>query len=452
MKKVYVETYGCQMNIADTELLLGILAPYGFSPAATPAEADVIMINTCAIREHAEDRVLGRLGDLGRYKARKPGTRLGLVGCMAQHHRRGILEKAPFLDFVVGPDAYRQLPRLVASDADDPLVEVRLDRGETYADVTPAHGEGVRAWVTAMRGCDRFCTFCVVPLVRGRERSVPAGVLLSQVRALAEEGYREVVYLGQTVNAYRDADVDFAELLLRTSRIEGVERVRFTSPHPADMSDRLIGLMATCEKVCPYVHLPLQSASNRILDRMARGYTVEQYGALVERMRRAIPDLALSTDVIVGFPGEDEEDFRATHRFMAEIGYDHAFMFRYSAREGTRAYAWPETVSEEEKGRRLREIVELQERTSARINRALVGGSVQVLVEGPARRQKGWVAGKTRQFKTAVFPGEGIAPGELVTVRVDSATAHTLIGEAAPRRGSASSERSAASPAREGRQ
>jgi tRNA-2-methylthio-N6-dimethylallyladenosine synthase len=319
---------------------------------------------------------------------------------------------------------------LVQEDKDEPLVSVRLDRDETYADITPARGEGVRAWVTVMRGCDKFCTFCIVPYVRGRERSVPLVALLAQVRELAAQGYKEVVYLGQTVNAYRDGNSDFADLLRRTAEIDGIKRIRFTSPHPSDMSEQVIEAMATCSKVAPYLHLPLQAASNPVLERMERGYTVEQYAALVERLRAAVPGLALSTDIIVGFPGEEEADFRATHDFMAEIRYDSAFMFKYSAREGTKAYKWGETLPEEGKGRRLQEIITLQERISAEINRQTIGQTVEVLIEGPAKRQEGWLAGKSGQFKTVVFPSNGARPGEVVQVHIVSATAHTLVGEA----------------------
>lgn len=430
-RKLYVETYGCQMNLADSELMLGLLQPHGFEPTRRPDAADVILVNTCAIRERAEERIVGRLGDLRKYKARKPGVVLGLTGCMAQHHRDRLLAKAPFLDLVLGPDSYRSLPDLLAqAETDEPLVSVRLDRNETYADVRPARETGVRAWVTVMRGCDKFCTFCIVPFVRGRERSLPATALLDQVRALAEQGYKEVVYLGQTVNAYRDGDVDFGRLLRETARIGGIERIRFTSPHPSDMDDGVIDALAECDKVAPYVHLPLQAASNRVLERMARGYTVEAYAALVDRLRAAVPGLALSTDVIVGFPGEDDVDFRATRDFMAETRYDFAYMFKYSAREGTKAYQWEETVSEAEKGRRLQEIIRLQEAIGARRNRALVGDRVDVLVEGPAKKPDGWLAGKDQRFKTVVFPDNGAQPGDLVPVHVTSATAHTLRGTA----------------------
>ena len=430
-RKLYIETYGCQMNLADSELILGLLQPHGFEQTPRPDAADVILVNTCAIREHAEERVVGRLGDLRKHKVRKPSVVLGLTGCMAQHYRDRLLAKVPFLDLVLGPDAYRSLPDLLAqAEADEPLVSARLDRNETYADVSPARGTGVRAWVTVMRGCDKFCTFCIVPFVRGRERSLPAAALLDQVRSLAEQGYKEVVYLGQTVNAYRDGDVDFGRLLRDTARIDGIERIRFTSPHPSDMDDGVIDALADCDKVAPYVHLPLQAASNRVLERMARGYTVEEYTALVARLRDAVPGLALSTDVIVGFPGEDAADFRATRDFMTETRYDFAYMFKYSAREGTRAYQWDETVSETEKGRRLQEIIGLQEAIGAQRNRALIGDGVEVLVEGPAKKPAGWLAGKDPRFKTVVFPDNGARPGDLVPVHVTSATAHTLRGTA----------------------
>jgi len=432
MPSVYIETYGCQMNLADTELLFGHLGRHGYQRTDDPAGADVILINTCAIREHAEERVVGRLGDLVRHKARRPDVQVGLAGCMAQHLRDTLLARLPFVDFIVGPDAYRRLPEMLGSPAGDPFVDVRLDRTETYADLAPQREGGVRAWVTIMRGCDKFCTFCVVPYVRGRERSLPADAIIEQVRQLASDGYREVVYLGQTVNAYDDGATDFAALLRRTDAIDGIERIRFTSPHPSDMSERVIEAMATCHKVCPQLHLPVQSGSDRVLEKMERGYTVAQYLALVGRLRRAIPDLALTTDIIVGFPGEEEADFLATCELMRSVGYDSAFMFKYSARSGTKSFKWPETVAEEEKAQRLQTIIALQEARSAAINRALIGSTAEVLVEGPARRREGWMVGKTPQFKTAVFPANGYRVGDIGRVRITDSTAHTLIGTGPP--------------------
>ncbi|HYB90107.1 MAG TPA: tRNA (N6-isopentenyl adenosine(37)-C2)-methylthiotransferase MiaB [Candidatus Binataceae bacterium] len=424
--RVYLETYGCQMNIADSQTVTAVLRRAGYVSTDRAEDADVILLNTCAIREHAEERVLGRLSDLARLKNRRPELKLGLLGCMAQHNRAALLEQAPWVDVVAGPDAYRRLPEMLGGF--DPAVDVRLDRAETYADISPAHEGGVRAYVTAMRGCDKFCAFCVVPYVRGRERSIPPADLLREIGALAERGAREVVLLGQTVNAYRYEATDFAALLRLVARVDGIERIRFTSPHPADMSDSLIDAMATEPKVQPYLHLPVQSGSGRVLAAMERGYTVDEYLALVERLRAAIPALALSTDIIVGFHGEEERDFEATLALMRAVQYDHAFTFKYSVREHTRAFKLGDTVSEEEKGRRLAAVIALQESISLERNRASIGRVYPVLVEGPARRGGGMLAGKTPQFKTAVFAaGEGVRPGDTIGVRVDSASAHTLV-------------------------
>ena len=424
---IFVETYGCQMNVADSELISGVLAARGYRAVGTPEEADVILLNTCAIREHAEERVAQRVRQLlaGRARAQRQ-VRVGLAGCMAQHHRDRLLDSIPGLDFVVGPDAYRRLPELL--EVDGPSADVRLDRRETYEDVAPVRGEGVRAWLTIMRGCNRFCTFCVVPYVRGRERSLPAEVLVDETRRIAAGGFREVVLLGQTVNAYRHDDVDFADLLRLLAEVDGIERIRFTSPHPADMSDRVIQAMSECDKVSPYLHLPLQSGSDRMLAAMDRGHTIAEYLTLVDKLRAAVPELALSTDIIVGYPGETDEDFEETSHIMSVVGYDHAFLFKYSRREGTRAYTLGETVNDEEKGRRLERLIAEQEQRAATINRCMVGRTTQVLVESTAKRQRGWLAGKNPQFKTVVFEPERAALGDLATVLVESAGPHTLTG------------------------
>ena len=427
MPRVYIETYGCQMNVADTELILGHLAGHGYASVDSPAAADVILLNTCAIREHAETRVLGRLGDLARYKERRPEVRIGVTGCMAQHLRDRLRDHAPQVDLLVGPDGYRHLPALLAADAPDPHLGLRLGDDETYADLPVARAPGVRAWVTVMRGCDRFCTFCIVPFVRGRERSLPGPLLLDQVRALAAGGTREIVFLGQTVNAYRHDGWDLARLLRESARVPGILRLRFTSPHPAEMSDALIDAMAECPAVAPQLHLPVQSGSDAVLERMRRDYDVARYEDVVARLRERIPSIALSTDVIVGFPGETDADFEATEALMRRVRYDSAFLFKYSPREGTRAYKWDDDVPEAEKARRLERLIGLQESIALERNRTLVGRDVDVLVEGPARRPAGWVTGKTPQFKTAVLPGPA-TPGDVVRVRVEAATSHTLTG------------------------
>jgi tRNA-2-methylthio-N6-dimethylallyladenosine synthase len=431
-RRIYIETYGCQMNVADSELMLGRFTAAGYERVELPAEADVILLNTCAIREHAEQRIYGRLGELSRHKHRRPGVVLGVAGCMAQHLKGRLLDRVPQVDLVVGPDAYRDLPLLIDQAREEPVLATHLSRDETYADLAPARADGVRAWISIMRGCDKFCAFCIVPYVRGRERSLPVGDVIQQIEHAAAEGFKEVVLLGQTVNAYRDGDVDFAELLRRTDRVPGIERIRFTSPHPADMTDRAVEAIAACAKVCPQVHLPLQSASDAVLDRMRRTYTIAQYETLVAKLRAAVSDLALTTDIIVGFPGETEEDFEATRAAMRRTRYDAAFVFKYSPRPGARSAEWPETVDEEEKARRISILIKEQKQTSLEINAAGVGGEVEVLVEGPAKRDPEQWFGKTLQFKTAVFPRRDEKVGETFRMRIAAVSPYTLFGDGVP--------------------
>jgi tRNA-2-methylthio-N6-dimethylallyladenosine synthase len=433
MTSVYLETYGCQMNVADSETMAGVLERAGMRLTDRPEDADAIVLNTCAIREHAEQRVLGRLGDFARMKRLRPGLVVGVAGCMAQHLRARLLDQARVLDLVVGPDGYRDLPALLRRAASEPLANVRLDRDETYGDLEPKRASGVRAWVTVQRGCDKFCTYCVVPYTRGRERSLPLGELVTQVRRAVEQGFREVVFLGQTVNSYHDGTHDFADLLRGANGVEGLLRIRFTSPHPSDMSDRVIAAMAECEKVCPQVHLPVQSGSDRILEAMQRTYTADAYRDVVARLRAAIPGLAMSTDIIVGFPGESDEDFERTVGLVQEMRYDSAFLFKYSARPDTKAWRRAETVSEAEKGRRLQTLIDLQHRISGEIHDRWIGREAEVLVEGPARRDPGQLYGKSAEFRSVVFENDGTTAGTLRRVRVTGATPITLIARAAER-------------------
>jgi tRNA-2-methylthio-N6-dimethylallyladenosine synthase len=428
-RRIYMETYGCQMNVADSELMLGQLRRAGFERTDEAADADVILLNTCAIREHAEQRIYGRLGELSRHKVRRPGVVLGVAGCMAQHLRDRLIERVPQVDLVIGPDGYRELSSLVDQAREEPTLAVRLSRVETYGDLMPARADGVRAWVSIMRGCDKFCTFCIVPYVRGRERSLPADEVIRQVEHAAAEGFKEIVFLGQTVNAYRHENVDFAELLRRADRIGGIERIRFTSPHPADMTDRAVEAIAACDKVMPQVHLPLQSASNAVLERMRRIYTIEAYEELVAKLRDAIPGLALTTDIIVGFPGETETDFEATRAFMRLVRYDGAFIFKYSPRPGAKSAAWEDDVSYAEKTRRITLLVEEQKQTSLERNAASVGAEAEVLVEGPSKKSSDHWFGKTEHFKTAVFRHDNERVGDLVRMKVAAASPYTLFGE-----------------------
>jgi tRNA-2-methylthio-N6-dimethylallyladenosine synthase len=436
MKRVFLETYGCQMNVADSELMAGVLERAGMTLVERPEDADAVVLNTCAIREHAEQRVIGRLGDFARLKRLNPALVVGVAGCMAQHLRAKLLDRTATLDLVVGPDGYRHLPDLLRRAAGEPVAQVRLDRDETYGDLEPKREPGVRAWVTVQRGCDKFCTYCVVPYTRGRERSLPLADLVREVERAVAQGFREVVFLGQTVNSYHDGTHDFADLLRAADAIDGLVRIRYTSPHPSDMSARVIAAMAECSKVMPQVHLPLQSASDPVLAAMNRTYTIAEYDAVLARLRAAIPGLAVSTDIIVGFPGETEADFEATAAYMARARYDSAFLFKYSARPDTKAYRQGETVSEEEKGRRLTRLIEQQHRISGEIHDLLIGREVEVLVEGRARRDAGQLYGRSAEFKTVVFADDGTPAGALRRVRIVGATPITLIGESAavPRR------------------
>jgi len=431
MKRVFLETYGCQMNVADSEIMAGVLEHAGMELVSSADQADAVILNTCAIRENAERRVLGRLGEFAHLKLTRPDLVVGVAGCMAQHLRKRLLDRSRVLDLVVGPDGYRELPALLTRAASEPIANVRLDRDETYGDLEPKREPGVRAWVTVQRGCDKFCTYCVVPFTRGRERSLPLANLVAQVRRAVAQGFREVVFLGQTVNSYHDGEHDFADLLRAAAQTPGLMRIRYTSPHPADVSERLIRSHAEIPEVCPHVHLPLQSASDRVLQSMNRTYSMVEFLRVAARLRAAIPSVALSTDIIVGFPGESAADFELTLRHMREMRYDSAFLFKYSARPDTRAYATPETVSEEEKGERLERLIEAQRQVSAEINDAWIGRETEVLVESPARKNASQLYGKNPQFKTVVFTDDGSAPGTLKRVRVMGATPITLLARPA---------------------
>jgi tRNA-2-methylthio-N6-dimethylallyladenosine synthase len=437
--RVYVETYGCQMNVADSDLIGSVLADAGYVTSQRADEADVIVINTCAVREKAEERVVARAAELGAVKRKRPGTVLAIVGCMAEHLKEGLADRAPAVDVIAGPDSYRRMPELLrAARASHgrssgighvhPLVDIKLDKAETYEGLSgAAGGDGISGFVTIQRGCDKFCTFCVVPFTRGRERGASPREVLRQVRELAEAGYREVMLLGQTVNSYRWDDVTFAQLLRAVARVDGIERVRFTSPYPVDFTDDVIAALAEEPKLCKYVHLPVQSGSDVVLERMRRGYTVADYHAIVANLRRAMPEIALSTDILSGFSGETDEDHAQTLALMREVRFDSAFMFAYSERDLTfAAKKLPDDVTPEVKKRRLAEIVALQETISAEVFAAHVGRRERVLVHGPSKRDPAQLMGRTDGFKTVILPAGVGAVGELVDVTITRATMATL--------------------------
>jgi tRNA-2-methylthio-N6-dimethylallyladenosine synthase len=433
-KRVYIETYGCQMNVADSEVVLSLLADDGCEITPDIADADVVLVNTCSIRENAEQRVYGRLGEFKRLKREKPGVVVGVIGCMAERLRAKLSdEKArgvgQIVDVIVGPDEYRRMPELI----DDAWhgkkgVAVQLSRVETYDDILPLRTDGISAWISVMRGCDKFCTFCVVPFTRGRERSRTLAGVVREVEVLATRGFREVTLLGQNVNSYRDGANDFADLLGAVAGVDPAVRVRFTTSHPQDMSDKLIATIASRPNICNFVHLPVQSGSDRILELMNRTYTSGHYRELVRRIKGAIPDVTLSTDTITGFPTETEDDHRRTVDLLAEIAYDGAYMFKYSPREHTPAHAMTDDVSEEVKTRRINEIVALQNAISLRKNQDAVGTTVEVLAEAPSKKSDDFWQGRTDGNKTVIFPKGDFSAGDYIRVAIERANSATLFG------------------------
>jgi tRNA-2-methylthio-N6-dimethylallyladenosine synthase len=426
-RRVYVETYGCQMNVADTELILGQLARDGFVRTDDPAQADVMLVNTCAVRDNAEQRVVGRMGDLKRHK--REGVVLGIVGCMAQRLGKRLLDQAPYVDLVVGPDGYRGLPDLIAGAAGGARVaDVAFKSWEHYEDVPSQRESGQPgAFVTVQRGCDYRCTFCIVPMTRGRERSRKLEDVAREVEGLAAAGVSEVTLLGQTVNSYHDGVHDFADLLRRVGAVPGIRRVRFTSPYPNDFTDRTIEAMAEVAAVCEHVHLPVQSGSSRLLKRMGRRYDREGYLACVARLRRAVPDLAITTDIIVGFPGESGEDFLATESLVREVGFDDAFTFRYSPRDGTGALHLPDPVPDAVAGERLERLIATVRDVARHRSLRLVGTTHEVLVEKVARRGERLQA-RTRTNKVVLVDGPETWIGTYRRVRLVGTSGATFTG------------------------
>ena len=424
MPRIYIETYGCQMNVSDSELMFGVLGREGYVRTDDPAEADVLLVNTCAVRDHAEQRVLGRMGELKRYK--RPGDVLGVVGCMAQRLGPKLLERVPQVDLVIGPDGYRGLPELIAHAREGQrAAEVTFKEWEHYEDVPPVRDNQVSAFVTVQRGCDYRCTFCIVPMTRGPERSRKLADVVGEVIRLAASGTTEVTLLGQTVNSYHDGEHDFAALLCAVGAIAGIRRVRFTSPYPTDFTDAVLRAMAETPAVCEYVHLPVQSGSSRTLKRMLRRYDRARYLEVVAALRAAVPGLALSTDIIVGFPGETEEEFQETLSLVEQVEFDDAYTFKYSVREGTPAVRIKDHVSEETKTERIGRLIATVRRIAKRKNMGLVGSTHEVLVEGPAKRGD-LLQARTRTNKIALLEGPAEWIGTYRTVRFTGTTGSTF--------------------------
>lgn len=430
--KFHIETYGCQMNQNDSEVVVAVMQQNGFEYTPTLEEADVVLINTCAIRDNAEQRIWGRLAELRGLKKRKPWLLVGILGCMAERLKDRLIEQEKSVDIVVGPDGYRSLPELVRQAASGTkAVNVLLSREETYAEISPVRLDrnGVTAFVSIMRGCNNMCAYCVVPYTRGVERSRDTETILAEVRDLFARGYREVTLLGQNVNSYRYGEVNFARLLAMVAEVSPLLRVRFATSHPKDLSDELIDTIAAWPNICRAIHLPAQSGSSRMLELMNRKYTREWYLDRIAAIRRRIPDCSISTDLIAGFCTETEEDHQQTLSLMREVGYEFSYMFKYSERPNTKAQrTMTDDVPEEVKTARLTQIINLQNELSLESNRRDVGRHFEVLIEGDSKRSADEIYGRTSQNKVVILPKMNYRPGDYVHVLITDCTSATLIG------------------------
>ena len=419
------------MNVADSELVESILKGEGYSKAAQLHDADAIFVNTCAIREHAEEKVHSQLGRYDLIKKENPDTIIGVLGCMAQSLKHELLENRPFVDIILGPDSYRKLPGLLSRKKEVPnsLVDTTLSRFEVYDDLFPSRKEGVNAWISIMRGCDKFCTFCIVPFTRGRERSRSMESIITEATQAVEDGFTEITLLGQNVNSYSHNGHEFHHLLEAVAQVRGLKRIRYTSPHPQDMTDDLLNTMLTHENICNYVHLPLQSGSDRILKRMNRTYSRDHFIQLAHRIREILPGVGISTDIIVGFPGETEFEFSDTLTVMEEVKFDSAFNFKYSPRPGTKASEYDDPIPEDIKQQRLEQIIDLQKRHTLERNLDLVGTIQTVLIEKESKMSSHQWAGRTDSNKWVIFDKEDVQIKDMVSIQIKKAKGITLHGE-----------------------
>ncbi|MBR4453937.1 MAG: tRNA (N6-isopentenyl adenosine(37)-C2)-methylthiotransferase MiaB [Bacteroidales bacterium] len=426
--KLYIETYGCQMNFADSEVVAAILSPE-YDIVDNVKDADVILVNTCSIRDNAEQRVFNRLNELTNLKNKKKHLQIGILGCMAERLKDDLFQKSN-IDLIVGPDAYRMLPEILKSEISP--IDVQLSQTETYKEIIPFkyEGNGVSAFVSIMRGCNNFCSYCVVPYTRGRERSREIDSILNEIQHLVNDGYKEVTLLGQNVNSYHFEDYYFATLMQIVAEKFPTTRIRFATSHPKDLSDELLEVMAKYNNICKSIHLPAQSGSTAMLKRMNRKYSREDYLNRIASIKKYLPDCAISTDLIAGFCDETEEEHQATLSLMKEVGFDFAYMFKYSMREGTAAHKhMQDNIPEEIKIKRLEEIIALQQELSHISNKKDVGKSMEVLVEGPSKRNKNQYFGRNSQNKVVIFDKGNCQKGDFVMVKITACTAATLLGE-----------------------
>jgi len=425
---VFIETYGCQMNKYDSEIVAGILNQHDFSITDDMNKASTVIINACSIREHAEQRIMGRLGMLSGWKRIHPDRKIGLIGCMAQRMKQKLLAEKDYLDFVIGPDQYRNLPDLLSSTSSEQFNFTSFCETENYDDIRPLRDSKISGWVAITRGCNNFCSYCIVPFTRGRERSRPVESILNEIRQMIRDGYREVTLLGQNVNSYDDGENHFTDLLKKISQIDGLYRIRFLTSHPKDLSDDLFKIIASEKKICKHIHLPVQSGSNRVLSMMNRNYTSEDYLTLIEKARSLISGVAITSDIMIGFPGETDQDFDDTIQLMSQVQFDEAYMYHYSSREGTKAAELEESLSKEEKLIRLNQIIQLQRKISLEKKQMLIGNVFEVLPETESRKSPNEWMGKTDTNQVVVFPKENSSLGNPVTVEIQECKGTTLKG------------------------
>ena len=428
---IYIETYGCQMNVADSELVRSILKSDKFSVVEDIADADVIIFNTCSVRQHAEDRVMGRISNEMSRKRNKKNLKIGVIGCMAQRLDKKLNEMNSNIDFVVGVDQYKKLPKIITDlfNEEDFKCNTTVDDSEIYKDIYPIHTGKFNAFVTIMRGCNNFCSYCIVPYTRGRERSRPIEDIINEITKIGEKGFKDVTLLGQNVNSYNYKNVNFAELLKQVNKIDTIKRIRFVTSHPKDLSDEVIQVMAESEKVCEHLHLAMQSGDDEILSKMNRGYTSQHYYNITQKLKKAMPNIAITTDIIAGFPGETEEQFQRTYDLMKKIQFDYAFTFKYSPRTGTKAAEFIDHVPEEVRLSRLQKLIELQQDITTLKYKEQIGKIKEIYVEQVSKKSDKEMAGKSRDFKITVFPGDRSLIGKFVKVKIIDAVGWTLKGK-----------------------
>ena len=431
IKKFALETYGCQMNVADSELVEGILTNLGLEKTSDYDEADAIFLNTCAIRENAETKVHSKLGNLQKIKLNKPHLIIGVLGCMAQNLKDDLLKNKPYVDIILGPDSYRKIPDLINRHVTDnkSIVDTKLSRYEVYENLFPSRGDTFNAWVSIMRGCDKFCSFCIVPFTRGRERSRSVESIVEEVKKAVDQGFVEITLLGQNVNSYNFEGKSFSDLLLDVSDIDGVKRIRYTSPHPQDINQELLEVMASRQNICNYVHFPMQSGSNEVLKRMNRTYTREHFYDMAVKIREIMPNCGLSTDIIVGFPGETDDQYRETLDLMEAIKFNSAFTFKYSPRPYTKAEQFSDQISEQVKKDRLDEMLILQRKHTLELNQKMVGSFQKVLIEKESKKSNMHWAGRTDSNEWVIIEKNNSNIKDIVPVEITGATGVILHGK-----------------------